>query len=394
MAPYSGGGSAGTITGVTAGAGLTGGGTTGTVTVTVGTGTGIAVSADAVGIDTSVVYYVGGTDVAVTDGGTGASTAAGARTNLGLGSIATQAAGAVAITGGAIDGTTIGATTVSTGAFSTLTATTAIGIASGGTALSGTPTNGQLLIGNGTGYTLAALTAGSNITITNAAGSITIAASASTGNTLDQSYDQGGAGVGRTITVDTGAVQCDNRQTSGTVFNVNVGGAVTLLGTLTGINIDLDTNVTRNGQTVTGMAIAVPSGPTALSVTSGDVSLLTTYCRRPVEAVTATKTVVAAEANEVYANDGASGAASLRAITLPSAVAGYVFTMVNETGTGANGIRVVASTGDTLQIGTVVTIAAGYAESTRLGDSVTLVAINATEWMATAFTGSWTMQVS
>jgi hypothetical protein len=46
-----------------------------------------------------------------------------ARTNLGLGTIATQAASSVAITGGSINGTTIGASTASTGAFSTLSAT-------------------------------------------------------------------------------------------------------------------------------------------------------------------------------------------------------------------------------------------------------------------------------
>jgi hypothetical protein len=49
-------------------------------------------------------------------------------------------------------------------------------IAKGGTNLSSTPTNGQLLIGNGTGYTLASLTAGSNVTITPGAGTISIAA--------------------------------------------------------------------------------------------------------------------------------------------------------------------------------------------------------------------------
>jgi len=49
-----------------------------------------------------------------------------------------------------------------------------VSTANGGTALSATPTNGQLLIGNGTGYTLGTITAGTAIGITNGAGTITI----------------------------------------------------------------------------------------------------------------------------------------------------------------------------------------------------------------------------
>ena len=59
------------------------------------------------------------------------------------------------------------------GSASDLVAGTAA-VARGGTGTGSTPTNGQLLVGNGTGYTLATLTAGTNIGITNAAGSITI----------------------------------------------------------------------------------------------------------------------------------------------------------------------------------------------------------------------------
>jgi len=58
-------------------------------------------------------------------------------------------------------------------------------IGRGGTGLTSTPTNGQLLIGNGTGYTLATLTAGTNISITNSSGAITIASTAAADAGLD-----------------------------------------------------------------------------------------------------------------------------------------------------------------------------------------------------------------
>jgi len=68
-------------------------------------------------------------------------------------------------------------TSVGTIATGTWNATT-IGRAYGGTGLTAAPSNGQVLIGNGSGYTLSTITAGSNITITNSAGGITIAAAA------------------------------------------------------------------------------------------------------------------------------------------------------------------------------------------------------------------------
>lgn len=50
-----------------------------------------------------------------------------------------------------------------------------VGVNQGGTGLTALPTNGQLLIGNGVDYTLATITAGSGIVVTNAPGAITVA---------------------------------------------------------------------------------------------------------------------------------------------------------------------------------------------------------------------------
>jgi hypothetical protein len=49
-------------------------------------------------------------------------------------------------------------------------------VENGGTGLTSTPANGQIDIGNGTGFTRTTLTAGSSITITNSSGTITISA--------------------------------------------------------------------------------------------------------------------------------------------------------------------------------------------------------------------------
>jgi cell division protein FtsB len=79
-----------------------------------------------------------------------------------------------------------------------------VGVANGGTNLSTTPTNGQLLIGNGTNYTLATLTGTTNeVNVTNASGSITLSAPQAIATTSAPTF--GGETLNGNLTLQNGS---------------------------------------------------------------------------------------------------------------------------------------------------------------------------------------------
>ena len=95
--------------------------------------------------------------------------------------------------------------------------------------------------------------------------------------------------------------------------------------------------------------------------------------------------LIAVESDKVLTNEGTT---ARNYHTLPTAVAGYRFTFVVQ---DTDGIRVTAGASDTIRIAGAVSSAAGTAEASAIGDSLTLVAINAVEWVATSYIGTWTL---
>ena len=119
-------------------------------------------------------------------------------------------------------------------------------IANGGTNLTSTPTDGQLLIGStaGAGYSLATLTAGTAIGITNGAGAITINNNGVTSLT---------ASTGISVSASTGGVTVTNTGVTSAIASTGISvsgatGAVTF--TNTGVtSIVAGTNITVSGAT-------------------------------------------------------------------------------------------------------------------------------------------------
>jgi hypothetical protein len=98
----------------------------------------------------------------------------------------------------------------------------------GGLGVTTTPANGQIPIGNGTNYTIVNITAGSNLTITNGAGTITIVSNMPINYISNLSLTWASL---TTITLATG--QCRN---STNTFDIIVTGSQTITVSSTGVN--------------------------------------------------------------------------------------------------------------------------------------------------------------
>jgi hypothetical protein len=215
----------------------------GAVTVKVSGQTGVSVPAGS-----KFILVSNGTDIVEAT-----SYSAGVGSSLNLTTLTATSANITTLTSTSANITTLTSTsaniTTLTGtnfSATSLTLTNALKIAEGGTGLDTTPTNGQLLIGNGTGYALSTLTAGDGISVTNNAGSITIAAS-------------GGGLPTVTVTASTAITAAVNFHyvlTAATTATVTLPASPTISDTIyVTVANGLVTNVVaRNGKNIQGLA--------------------------------------------------------------------------------------------------------------------------------------------
>jgi hypothetical protein len=156
-------------------------------------------------------------------------------------------------------------------------------IANGGTNTTTTPSNGQLLIGNGSGYAVAALTQGAGITITNGAGSITVANAgvttlAGTSNQITASASTGAVTLSTPATfIAPGSIASTTTITAGSTLAVTGNTANSFLYSGTA-GLVTTTSAPTNGQILIGSTGAVPvaaaiSPGTGISVTNGAGSI-------------------------------------------------------------------------------------------------------------------------
>lgn len=156
-----------------------------------------------------------------------------------------------------------------------INSTIGLSVQSGGTGLSTIPTNGQLLIGNGAGYTLDTLTPGAGIGVTNTSGAIAIGIAGgvlgtatggtgqstytngqllignTTGNTLSKATLTAGAGV--TITNGPGSVTIASSKAYGRFAGLSTQSAAAIA---TAYKVQFDATYLNNGVTMVGLTDA------------------------------------------------------------------------------------------------------------------------------------------
>lgn len=250
-------------------------------------------------------------------------------------------------------------------------------VASGGTGLGTTPTNGQLLIGNGTGYTLNTLGYGAGILVTNASGTITVANTGVLSNLAGTGISVSGA-TGNVTIANTGVLSF-SAGTTGLTPAAATTGAVTLAGTLAIAN-----GGTNGSATPTAGAVPYGTGTAYAFTAAGTAGQVLTSAGAGTPTWTTVGTGTVTSVSVVSAN-GLAGtvatATTTPAITLSTSITGLL------KGNGTAISAAVANT-DYVPLSTVITKTADYTITgtdtwiinNKTGSALTLTFPAASSW--------------
>jgi len=277
----------------------------------------------------------------------------------------------------ALSGNFVSTFSAGTTGFTPSTATTGavtlagtLGVGNGGTGLSSTPTNGQIDIGNGTGFTRSTITGtASQVTVTNSAGGITLSlpspinvnTSGSAGSVTNAvTFNNGGAGAASGTTYNgSGAVTVSyntiGAQVAGTYVTSVTGTSPVSSsgGTTPAISLASGYGDTQNpyASKTANYFLAAPNGsagaPTFRAVVAADIPTLNQNTTGTASNVTGTVAV---------ANGGTGATSASAALTnLGAYAASNPSNYTSNTLTAGTGISVSASTGASTITNTGVT---------------------------------------
>jgi hypothetical protein len=211
-------------------------------------------------------------------------------------------------------------------------------ITSGGTGTTDIPANGELLIGNGTGYDVNPLTAGAGVSVTNAAGAITLAntgvlsnvagtgisVSSATGNVTvgNTGVLSNTAGNGVTVSSPTGAntISANARLIYGSFYSTEnqADGSTTTAYPITLNNTAYSSNVTVVDRTA---VFTASIGPASTNMTVSAITSGTIY-----PGMTITGTGVTAGTRIVSQTSGTAGSTGVYVVSVAQTVASTTIT--------------------------------------------------------------------